>query len=301
MGFGAYSHAAHTAISRRRSKSSRGSIFKQRVCHPTMRPHGIELREARDSPTHPDSVGVVFALDVSGSMGKIPHRLATTTLPAFMKATLDCGVTDPQILFLAIGHAVSDRAPLQIGQFESGEREMDTWLTRLFLEGGGGGGHESYELAMYFAARHTAMDCWEKRQRKGYFFVTGDEPPNEVVDKAHVKRLLGVDLKSNISLPDIISELKRSFEPFYLIPDPGRASTIEARWRELLGDRVIVLPNPEATCYAAAGLIALIEGAVSNLAELQDRLAAAGVPKDRVGGVGEALAGFARSRARGHR
>jgi len=34
---------------------------------------------------------------------------------------------------------------------------------------------ESYELAMYFMARHTAMDCLDKRGRRGYLFLIGDE------------------------------------------------------------------------------------------------------------------------------
>ena len=64
--------------------------------------------------------------------------------------------SDPQIMFGAIGDATCDRVPLQVGQFESDNR-MDDDLGRIVLEGGGGGQMtESYELAMYFMARHTA-------------------------------------------------------------------------------------------------------------------------------------------------
>lgn len=34
---------------------------------------------------------------------------------------------------------------------------------------------ESYELAMYFMARHTSIDCYEKRGKRGYLFMIGDE------------------------------------------------------------------------------------------------------------------------------
>ena len=40
--------------------------------------------------------------------------------------------------FVAVGDATCDRAPLQVGQFESAAKEMDQWLTWSFLEGGGG-------------------------------------------------------------------------------------------------------------------------------------------------------------------
>jgi hypothetical protein len=78
-------------------------------------------------------------------------------------------------MFGAIGDATCDRAPLQVGQFESDNR-MDDDLSRILLEGGGGGQKtESYELAMYFMARHTAADCYEKRGKRGYLFIIGDE------------------------------------------------------------------------------------------------------------------------------
>ena len=77
-------------------------------------------------------------------------------LPQLLGLLLRKGYADdPQIMFGAIGDATCDRAPLQVGQFESDNR-MDDDLGRILLEGGGGGQKtESYELAMYFMARHT--------------------------------------------------------------------------------------------------------------------------------------------------
>jgi hypothetical protein len=112
------------------------------------------VRECRDSADHPAALGIVFALDVTGSMGAIPKMLAARELPKFMQVLLGSGVVDPQLLFMAVGDAHFDRAALQVGQFESTANLMDEWLTRSFLEGGGGGnGRESYELALYFLAR----------------------------------------------------------------------------------------------------------------------------------------------------
>lgn len=295
MGYGAYSQEAHRAMTSARQQAPQEQVFRQSACHPLMNPRGVRVRECRDSPDHPLSTPVIFALDVSGSMGKIPHHLATHTLPAFMAALIEAGVADPQVLFMGIGNAVSDRAPLQIGQFEATESLMDQWLTWLFLEGMGGGGNESYELAMYFAARHTACDRWEQRQQKGYFFVTGDEPPNPAVDRDQVKGLIGEDLAADIPLADIVTELQRAWEPFYLIPDPARAQQVERAWRDVLGDRVLVMRRPEDTGHVAAGAVALLEGHVADLTALADRFKGSGLPREAVSGIVAALAPFAAS------
>src|ERR1700733_10243727 len=159
MGYGNYSAAAHEAIIQSRASLPTQKVFQQAACHTLMDPRGARARESRDSAEHPATVSIVFALDVTGSMGVIPALLAKEELPRFMKLLLDCRIPDPQLLFMAVGDATSDRAPLQVGQFESTAELMDQWLTWSFLEGNGGGqGTESYELAMYFLATHTALD-----------------------------------------------------------------------------------------------------------------------------------------------
>ena len=143
--------------------------------HPGLNPFGVPLRESRDSGEHPQSLAIAVLFDVTGSMRWVPRALQAK-LPQLLGLLLRKGyVAHPQIMFGAIGDATCDRAPLQIGQFESDNR-MDDDLSRILLEGGGGGQKtESYELALYFMARHTAADCYERRGRRGYLFVIGDE------------------------------------------------------------------------------------------------------------------------------
>lgn len=293
MGYSSYSHAAHLALTAARGNASDAEVFGQTGCNELMNPFGVKARESRDSESHPESLAIIFALDVSGSMGEIPARLARHTLPDFMRAMLDAGIADPQILFMGIGNAISDSAPLQVGQFESGEKLMDKWLTMLFLEGGGGGGNENYELAMYFAARHTEIDCLQKRHRRGYLFMTGDEPPNPAVSSTQVKRLTGDKLKSDIPIADMIEELQRSYEPFYLIPDPGRGQSVGREWRDLLGDRVVIMESPDDTSYVAAGLVSLLEEAAPDLDSLMKRFRKAGLETLQVKRIGKALTDFA--------
>ena len=272
MGYGSYSYEAHQAITSSRAGQSAAAVFKGTVVDPKMDPKGVKYRESRDSKDNPDSLGIVFALDISGSMSSIPVDIATKQLPGFMKLLTDAKVASPQVLFAALTDVTGDGRPLQVGQFETTAELMDQWLTRCSLKGGG---DELYELAFHFFARHTAMDCWEKRQRKGYLFMTGDEPSNTTLSGALVKRWLGTD-QQDMTLEAVIADVRRTFHPFFIAPDRKRGAGVSAFWKPYLGDSFIVLDDPADTCAAAAGLVALGEGAVSGLAQLEASLTASG-------------------------
>jgi hypothetical protein len=296
MGYGNYSHVAHEALSRARSQLPQQQVFQQTACHALMNPKGVRLRESRDSAEHPNSLSVVFALDVTGSMGKIPELLAKEELPKFMKILLDCNVPDTQLLFVAVGDATSDQAPLQVGQFESTAELMDRWLTWSYLEGNGGGQkHESYELAMYFLAEHTEMDCWMKRKKKGYLFMTGDELPYPAVSRHQVEALIGDRLDQDVPVAAAVAALQQTYHPFFLIPDVQRAKRwdVERTWRELLGDHVICMEAPEDTCYVAAGLVGLSERRIPDVDAVARLVESAGADKARVGAIVRALTPFA--------
>jgi hypothetical protein len=294
MGFGDYSHAAHTALASARATLPRQALFTRKDCHPLMNPHGVRLRESRDSVEHPNSLGIAFALDVTGSMGAIPELLARRELPNFMKILTACGVPDPQLLFLAVGDATCDSAPLQVGQFESTAELMDQWLTWTFLEGGGGGQNtESYELALYFLAQHTELDCVVKRRKRGYMFMTGDELPYPEVSRRQVDGVVGDKLDDDLRVENVVAVLEKTFHPFFLVPDLDRRSRCERRWRDLLGDHVICMESPEDTCWAAAGIVALTEGVVKDVHALAKVLAAAGASSERVAATIRALTPYA--------
>lgn len=294
MGYGQYSQEAHEDLVRARSDAPREQVFKQKSCHPLMNPRGVRARESRDSAEHPLSVPIAFALDVTGSMGAIPEQIARRELPGFMKLLADCGVTDPQVLFLAVGDATCDQAPLQVGQFETTAELMDQWLTYSYLEGGGGGnGHESYELAMYFLAEHTDMDSWVKRKRRGYMFMTGNELPFPAISKHQVDSVIGDRLDGDIPTEDVVAALSETYHPFFLIPSTGDLATCERTWRDLLGDHVIVMSSPSDTCHVAAGAIALTEGRAADLDQLAQLFTRGGADPRRVRSVINALTPYA--------
>ncbi len=240
------------------------------VVHPSLDPQwrntrGERVRESRDSDEHPAVTSIAVMFDVTGSMGGIPVVLQKK-LPELLGLLLrKAYVTDPQILFGAVGDATCDRVPLQVGQYESDNR-MDTHLANLVLEGGGGGQDtESYELAMYFLARHTVIDSWEKRRKKGYAFLIGDERAYGSVKRHEVARLIGDQLTEDIPVRHIVSELRRRDNVFYILPR-GAAHGGERKmldfWRELLGQNVLELDDPEAVCETIALAIGLSEGVI---------------------------------------
>lgn len=233
--------------------------------HTSLDPRGCKFRESRDSTEHPESTAIAVMFDVTGSMGSIPVTLQKK-LPELLGLLLRKGyVTDPQILFGAIGDATCDQVPLQVGQFESDNR-MDENLENIFLEGGGGGQRtESYELAMYFIARHTDIDCWNKRGHKGYMFLIGDEMAYPFVKKDEVRGLLADGMELDIHTADIVRELQQRYHVFYILPKTasyGGDKTILGFWRKLLGENVLELDDAEAVCETIALTIGMFEGTI---------------------------------------
>jgi hypothetical protein len=263
--------------------------------HPTLDPKRVKLRESRDSETHPRSNAISVLFDETGSMGGIP-RVFQQRLGELMNALLVKGyIQDPQILFGAFGDATCDRIALQVGQFESGV-EMDENLRNIALEGGGGGQcTESYELALYFLARHTAIDCWEKRGRKGYAFLIGDEMAYPFVDKRQIEKHIGDGLQENIPFRQIVAEVQRRYHFFFIFPRNahyGNDEHIQNFWRDILGQNMILLDDESAVSETIALTIGLSENAI-NLAEGAKDLSDAGASHSAIDAAAKALQVYA--------
>jgi hypothetical protein len=276
MGSGRWSTNVYDAAARYRAATGASAFGysdsgAKRV-HPDLDPRDI-MRESRDSDEHPESLAIAVLFDVTGSMGQVP-RVLQQKLPQLLGLLLRQGyVEHPQILFGAIGDATCDRAPLQIGQFESDNR-MDDDLGRILLEGGGGGQKtESYELAMYFMARHTAIDCYERRGKRGYLFLIGDEMAYPEVSRGEASGVIGDRLAENIALRAIVTELTRTWDTYYIQPEGASHAgdtTVLGFWRDLLGQNVIELADLDAVCETIALTIGLGESAIDLTDGLDD-------------------------------
>lgn len=251
---------------------------------------GKNVRESFDSTTHPVTNAVSVLFDVTGSMNTVP-QVFIKKLDKLMSGLVSKGYLEgPQVLFGAIGDANSDYVPLQIGQFESGN-EMDDVLGNIFLEGGGGGQqHESYELAMYYMARHTEMDCLNKRGKKGYLFLIGDELPYGMVSSNQVKAIIGDSLEEDIPLKTILSELRKKFHVFWIMPKGTSYwdnDNICNQLKELFGENFLRLENPEEVCELVIWTIGLLEG--FSLASLSKDLKDLGVKSSTINNITKSL------------
>lgn len=241
--------------------------------HPSLSPHGAKVRESRDSAEHPVTVPIIITLDTTGSMSSTPFTIQGK-LPQLMGHFIEdkasgkkyLGDAYPAIMISAVDDypAVGSDGCLQVGQFESGI-EIDDNLTNLWITHHGGGTYEeSYELALYFAARHTVHDNLEKRGRKGYMFVIGDEMAYPKVTRQQITAVINEDpLQDDIPLEQIVAEAQEKYHIFFVIPnntshydDPK----LEKFWVKLLGQQnVLKLDNPEKICELICGAVAICE------------------------------------------
>lgn len=263
-------------------------------------PLGVVARESRDSEDHPNSKGIVVGFDTTASMGHFPKVFALEALPDLMSLLVQKDFCeDPQVLFAAFNDGTTGAHALQVGQFESGI-EIDDDLVRLPLQGGGGGTmEESSEMLIYWAARHTVMDCMEKRGEKGYLFILTDEKPYPTVNAQMVKRTIGDDLQGDMKTEEALAEAQKSFEVFCIFAktyDPARGSMIRARWVDLLGaENVIDLQDAKGVAETIAVTVGIHEGALHH-ATLAADLANAGIDATRVSNVAAAVSNVTSSK-----
>jgi hypothetical protein len=242
------------------------AVFASRGIDKDLNPLGVTVRESRDSALNPESTAIIVGLDVTGSMGMIADALARKGLGTMVEEILARKpVPDPHILCMGIGDVLYDRAPLQVTQFEADIR-IAKQLEKLWLEKGGGGNScESYNLPWYFAAMHTAIDCFEKRGKKGYLFTVGDEEPPLDLPAAAITRFLGSRPQRNFSSRELLTLVGRMYHVFHVIVEEGNHARhdprgVRNRWTDLLEQRVIGLSDHTKLAEVVVSAIEVNEG-----------------------------------------
>lgn len=170
-------------------------IYKASQMDKALNPYGV-MRECRDTEEHPNTIPVILALDVTGSMGDAAAKVAKS-LNEIM-GELYKSITDVEFLIAAVGDLSYDNSPFQAGQFESDIRIAEQ-TDKIYFEGGGGGNNwESYTAAWYFGLFHTQLDCWA-RNKKGIIITLGDEPLNPYLPGNQLARVFNTNKQSDIA------------------------------------------------------------------------------------------------------
>jgi len=313
MGGGHYDYGVYSSAANMRrmsgtsdfaySDSTLRSAKSTWKAHDTLEPKSIKntingVRESRDSSDHPESRGIVVIFDDTGSMRRTPPIFQKNLNKLMSMILMKSGVEHPQILVGAVGDVTCDAVPLQMSQFES-DNNIDEHLRKLVLEGGGGdGNHESYELALYAAARLTAMDCYEKRGQKGYLFIVGDEVSYLTVKKEAVEKVFGIKEQSDISLQDIVNECMEKFNVYFIMPSGTAHWTkpeIREFWMKYLDQNFRTLDNPEALPELIASIIAMNEG--SELNTITTELKVVGANSEAIEVVKRSMKGYVTTNA----
>ena len=190
-------------------------IFKARHLDSALDPKNV-TRECCDSEEHPNTIPVILALDVTGSMGTTAQEVAQK-LNVIM-TDLYSKVKDVEFMFMGIGDFAYDTYPLQVTQFESDIRIAEQ-VDKVYFEGGGGGNsYESYTAAWYFAAKHTKLDCWN-RGKKGILITLGDENLNPYIPYRQLANVTGDTLQADVETADLYKEVTKKYDVHHIYVD----------------------------------------------------------------------------------
>lgn len=265
MGYARWSHDDWSHYVNGNLRKSIDDIFNSKL-DPQLDPSKFSVRESFDSDENPLSTPIIVAVDQTGSMGFLSESLIRQGLGTLVESIYDRKpVTDPHIMCMALGDAWSDKAPLQVTQFEADIRIAEQ-LSKFYLEGNGGGnGFESYNLPWYFAATRTKCDAWQKRKAKGFLFTIGDEPPPPTLEAAHVKRFLNGGLQNDLSTADLLKMTKEKWEVFHIIVEEGtfcrsRPEFTKGAWHKILGEKAISLSDHQNLPELIVSILQVTQG-----------------------------------------
>ncbi len=195
---------------------SNQEMFKSKELDSSLNPKNV-VRECCDSKEHPNTVPVILALDVTGSMGQAAVEISKKLNNIMTK--LYEQVEDIEFMVMGIGDLSYDRFPIQASQFESDIRIAEQ-LEKVYFEfGGGGNSYESYTAAWYFGVHHTKLDCW-KRNKKGVIITIGDEQLNPHLPisswRSGLAAVTGDTLQADVETKDLYPEAAKKFDIYHI-------------------------------------------------------------------------------------
>lgn len=275
MGAGSYSKDVYASYSTSLGRSYdadtgrvSGQVFVASGMHRDLNPRLFEVRECVNTEEHPNTIPVILALDVTGSMGKGCTETAES-LGIILGNLLD-KIKDVEFCIMGIGDLAYDSAPIQMSQFESDIRIAES-LDKIYQEfGGGGNAYESYTAAWYMGLYRTKLDCFDKQGRKGIIITMGDEPLNPYLPKEGLNRALGTSMHTDVETKQLFEDASKKFDIFHIAVD--HPSTGYRRYKERIENSFGQLLGPRykvANLDQLSGVIeeCILEAGGSNTSE----------------------------------
>ena len=238
MGYGSYKAADWAKLRASRGinqNSGAGDIFKGNQFNEKYDPRFINMRESCDSSDSPRSTPVILGFDVTGSMGYLAAEIAKNSLNKTITQIYDKQpVTNPHVMCAAFTGEHSKGA-VQATQFEADIRVVEQLLE---LKVGFGWNSYSYDmLVWYLAARHTRIDSFDKRGKKGFIFCIGDEicqPEGYILGSTEIEAIFK-DKTNKMTAEQIYKEAAEKYEISHIITGDTRAIP---SWNEFMPGRV---------------------------------------------------------------
>lgn len=270
MGGGRWTSDDYADYSRTTSYTTKSTreVFNSKLSA-DLDPRKIKLRESCDSTDNPNSLPIILALDVTGSMGEYAAKIAKESLPELMTQIIEQKpVADPHLMFMGVDDIKSSPTEaLQVSQFEADIRILQQ-LREMWLVGRGGGNRsESYDLPWYFAGSRVSSDAFTKRGKKGYLFTFGDEEaPYQVVTAAELATVFGPGQYSDVKPAEALAMAKEQFHVFHICIEQGNGWDSRARdsWVKMLGTNALFLRDFRNLTELIISTIRIAEGADMN-------------------------------------
>lgn len=268
MGYGTFSSKDWSSYSARTSTKTADAIFTSKKLTKILDPRGVAFRESRDSAANPQATPVIVAVDNTGSMGRLIEHIVKHGLGTVFEEIISRKpVSDPHVMFMAVNDVHFADDGLQVSQFEAEVDPITKQLESFWIQGGGGGNDsESYHLPFYFAARHTVHDAWEKRKKKGYLFVVGDEEVPPPLTAEQIKRAIGDAVQADMTYEELLAMARQTYHVYQILVmegshASGHAKSMQENWMRVMGQNAIPLSDHKKLSELIVSVIQVNEGA----------------------------------------